>query len=330
MKKSTFIAACQMLSAKGEAPEWIHLIPAGPHIKGRDGRSFNMSKPLDVVAAFKKLGQDLPIDVNHSTEIKAPNGEASPAYGWVTDVEARADGIWGKVSWNKSGKAAVENRDYRYISPVFSAVKSTKEVVDLLSVALTNQPNLRLTALNSQANASEEESMNPELLKALGLDKDATEADVIKAANTLSAAVKSAEDKIKAANSARNTPDMAKFVPRGDLELAINRADVAEKKIEEQEAAKIDAEIETAINQAIKDGKIAPASKDFYAAACKQENGIENFEKYIETAPVIVDKNARGKDGAPDKAKTGKLTDVEKEVCSRLGIDEKEYLATEI
>jgi phage I-like protein len=70
------------------APDWVTLLPAGPDIAGRSGRRFQLPREAAeaVVAAFRTNGADLPVDLEHSTEIKGPKGEAAPAVGWIKEL----------------------------------------------------------------------------------------------------------------------------------------------------------------------------------------------------------------------------------------------------
>lgn len=137
------------LDVSGKAPGWIHLIPAGP-VVGRDGREWVNDSPQLILAAFAARGVDLPLDLEHSTELKAPQGEPAPAVGWIKDLQARAGEIWGRVEWTEAGRNAVESKSYRYVSPVFVFERESKRVVSLTSAGLTNRPNLFLHALNKQ------------------------------------------------------------------------------------------------------------------------------------------------------------------------------------
>lgn len=143
--------------ADGETPEWVQLIPAGPGIRGVDGRVWTMSDADKVVGTFRNRGIELPIDIEHSTQVKGARGEEAPAVGWIHDMEARATGLWGKVKWNTKGEALLRERAYRYLSPVFSAGKRTGAVTRMVSAALTNNPNLDLVALNREG--AEEETL---------------------------------------------------------------------------------------------------------------------------------------------------------------------------
>lgn len=136
----------------GQAPEWVELIPAGPKVTGRDGRSwvFDQASGQLVTTAFVGRSIDLPIDWEHATQRRAPQGQDAPAAGWITLLQLRIGALWGKVSWTPRGRAQVEAREYRYLSPVFDYETETGRIVALVSAGLANKPNLLLTALNNE------------------------------------------------------------------------------------------------------------------------------------------------------------------------------------
>lgn len=136
-------------SSGGHAPEWVELIPAGEVI-GRDGRRWVNNGPSAVLRAFQRNGADLPVDLEHATELKATKGEPAPAVGWVKELDIRDGTIWGRVDWNRTGSQLIVTRQYRYLSPVIVYEKSSGLIVGLTSVGLTNRPNLHLGALNTQ------------------------------------------------------------------------------------------------------------------------------------------------------------------------------------
>jgi len=135
-----------------QAPEWVELVPAGEVI-GRDGRRWVNNNPFAVVQAFQRNGVDLPVDLEHATELKAPKGEAAPAVGWVQELREMDGAIWGRVTWNRTGSQLIATRQYRYLSPVILYGKSNGVIAALSSVALTNRPNLHLQALNQHGEA---------------------------------------------------------------------------------------------------------------------------------------------------------------------------------
>ncbi len=60
---------------------------------------------------------------------------------WIGELQARPDGIWGRVEWTESGAALMGDKAYRGISPVFTHSKDGA-VTRILRAALTNTPNL--------------------------------------------------------------------------------------------------------------------------------------------------------------------------------------------
>ncbi len=263
------------------APEWIELVPSGQAVKGYDGRQWKNDRPEDIVAAFNADGRRIVIDTEHATVHKAPAGDAAPAVGWIEAMEVRDGAVWGRVAWNAAGAEAIGRRAYRYYSPVYIYEKSTGRIVALHSVGLTNRPNLRLAALNQQTH-NPEEAMLKKLLKALGLAEDATEDQAVNAVQTLQA------DLATAANRAK-TPDLSLFVPRADYDATLARATNAEKALADKQAADLDEAINREVDAALRAGKITPATKDYYMAWCRQENGLDEFKKFVAAAPVIGD-----------------------------------------
>ncbi len=83
------------------APTRIKLLTPSPII-GRNGRQYSFNVE-EVLTNFEKNKLEIPIDINHSTELKAPKGEEAPALAWVKSLEADIDGsIWGNVEWNNT------------------------------------------------------------------------------------------------------------------------------------------------------------------------------------------------------------------------------------
>lgn len=146
----SIVALCTELAGGNSVPEWVELLPAGPVIRGRDGRQWTLKNPQGIAQAFSAQGIALVIDYEHSTEVVASKGLEAPAAGWVNEVAVRDDGsVWGKVEWTERASNAIAAREYRFLSPAFHH-SPDGEITRFSSVALTNKPNLELTALNSQ------------------------------------------------------------------------------------------------------------------------------------------------------------------------------------
>lgn len=185
-RPTTLTALCSALPIASGAngadavPEWIHLLPAG-EIRTVDGRGpYAVSSMQALIEASLPAGAKLALDEMHATDKGAPLGLPAPARGWIVELQAREDGLWGRVEWNPSGRALMEDRAYAGISPVImhsAAGKGALKVLKVLRASLTNTPNLEgLTALHS-------EEVNPmdwkaKLIAALGLDSGADDAAV--------------------------------------------------------------------------------------------------------------------------------------------------------
>jgi phage I-like protein len=289
---------------RGEIPARIQLLPPGPNITGRDGREWIMKNSEAVAAASNAHLPRLSIDENHAVDLKAPKGESSPAFGWFFNVAAEANGsVWADVEWTKRGIEAVANLEYRYLSPVIR-YNEKGEVTALLRAALSNSPNLDLQSLNSEspetappAGPAKEHNDMEKILAALGLPAGATEDEAV-------AAIAALGEK-NGLNAAKpQTVDLAAYAPRADLAAMEARATTAEKQLADLNAAKFKAEVEGVIDQAVKDRKIAPASRDQYLSLCATSEQLENLKKVFAASPAVIGEGAQAPAGTPPGSQT--------------------------
>lgn len=305
----TITALCfnMMPMEAGATGIWLPMVPAG-NFQGLDGRSWTNNNPDAVVARFIKKR---PFDMEHSTHIKAPKGEPAPAYGWITKAENREGEVWAFVEWNVEGAEVLEKKKYAFYSPSFSYDPSG-QVLALVSAALTNDPNLDVPALNRK----EDNPMKlPQLIvAALGIAAEATEEQAVVAINALK------QDKDIALNRA-NQPDLNKFVPIETHSVALNRASTAEAALK----AIADKEIDALVQTAITEGKVAPANKDMFIGMCRTEGGIEQFKKFVGSAPAIAN-NSQTKPPVDEKGKPV-LEEHEIAMCRKMRVTHEEYVA---
>lgn len=291
-------------SPDGLLPDWVPLIPVG-EVVGRDGRAWRNPAPEQVIANTKATNRQQPLDYEHSTELKAPKGEEAPAAGWFTDYRLNNGFIEGKLELNARGLASVANREYRYLSPVFRYDQAGR-IHDITSAGLTNTPNLLLPALNQEQSSlqpvlpqPQEYSMTLEellakLRAALGAGDGASAEELLAAIETIKTTQKEA---LQQAQN-RELLSLDKYVPRGDYDTVLQRAANAEQKLAETAKAELETAINHEIDQAIALGKIAPANKGFYQAACRQSGGLESFKAFVAQAPQVVGGGVTG--GKPD------------------------------
>lgn len=302
-------------SADGKAPEWIELIPAGPTVLGRDGRTWlfdDLAQGL-VLDAFTSRGIDMVVDWEHASEILAPAGQPAPASGWVDQLEIRDGALWGHIAWTPTAAAQVASREYRFLSPVFDYDLAFMRISRMVSVGLTNKPNLFLTALNHEAQ-EHHVPLPIALCSALGIAESATENEAIAAATQL-----------KAAAAARNSeqPDLNRFVPRPDFDAMQTRALNAEAAVVTHQRAERDSAINVEIDAALKAGKITPATVDYHRAACSEQGGLDRFREYVKAAPSVADPTDLG-NRQPETTATA-LNAEQQAVCAQFGLDPVEF-----
>jgi len=307
------------LNFEGEIPSRIMLVPADKIIKGRDNREWKNLNPKLVALNSNTRLPLLPIDENHSTDLAAPHGGASPAFGWMKDLCADETGaVWADVEWTERGREALNKKEYRFISPVFQHSEKG-EINCILRAALTNAPNLNLPALNSERleNTRKENLMDKALCAALGLPETATEAEAIAAVSALKTSLNTAQPKPQGV-------DLSVYAPRTDLTAMQGRAEAAEKELAALNSAKLKAEGEAAVDQAIKDRKIAPASKAEYVALCSTQEGLDSFKKIMATTPAVIGDAHHVPPGTPPSVQTS-LNAEEITFAKSMGYSEEEW-----
>lgn len=342
------VAVCAFLGAVApeRAPaEWVQLVPIG-RFDGKDGRGpyiiRDKAHAQQVVAATLAYhrGADPVIDYDHQTDfgVKPDVGGTAPASGWMKEFQVRDDGIYARVEWTPAAQARLEAREYRYLSPVFT--HNQKGVVGvILRAGLVNAPNLQLAAV-----AAQQDVPNPQgnlmdrdaLIQALGLDENATDADIMAAVNSAQAARTQVsaialaagltaeakpQDVLTAVQSAQAkakdpaNPDPAKFVP-ADQVIALQTQLNALQDDRAREKA------ETAVDRLIEQGRLIPALRDW--AIAQHTADPAKFEEFAGKAPVVLEpgEGQRGKEAAEVT-----LTAEDKAVCAQMGLAEDVYLA---
>ena len=141
------VATCILELPPGDPPEWVQLMPGG-ELNARDGRRWKLTDAAAVVEASRRRAgaTDLVFDYGHQTDYARENGQPAPAAGWIKELQARADGIWGRVEWTERAAAAIKAREFRYVSPTFGHTRAGV-VTEVVRAALTNNPALDLPAL---------------------------------------------------------------------------------------------------------------------------------------------------------------------------------------
>lgn len=328
--------------ADAPVPEWIHLLPVGPDLPTFDGRSFKMTDPAAVVAgSTAALGErPLPVDENHATDRLGDQGYSAPAVGWLEQFDARPDGIWAKVDWNKSGRALLEDRAYRGVSAVIRFDPKTREVLAITRASLINKPNMKgLQALNGESGMD----LLAKLTKALKLKDGTSEDAVVAAATKLAgdfealngqltsvttaaglAAGATAEALLGAVETLAKRPVSADAVNealQGELNAAIVR-------INELEGSGARTKAEAIVDKAIADkASGVSARRDWWVEQLMGENPSA-AEASLAALPRLGPSTTRQDPPGKDKTAAGELTADQLKISAQLGIDPKEFAKT--
>ena len=315
-------ALCRELPAADKAPEKIQLLPHRGEVNGRDGRRFFNGRPEALVQLFESEGHDLLLDYEHESE--SYGGKRAPAAGWIKKLEVDANGgIWGHVDWTPTGAAAVKNREYRYVSPAFFRDKEG-QILKFSSAAITNTPNLIMQALNRRGAEGNSSMDLKELCRLLGLSETATMSEILAAIGNLRETNTRLSSDLEAARNA--APSLDKFVPRADYDAALNKVSAAQAELHALKQERESDKVEAALNEALKAGKITPATVEYHRAQCKTDGGLERFQKFVEAAPSLGDPSDLGSKPPPGGGASTSLNAEERQVAKLLGQTEEEFL----
>lgn len=201
------------------------LIPYGvyPHRKGR--QRFEREQAENVVSQFRGGGasgliskvvnwvRGVPIYIGHP-DVPGREKEFTDkkAYGWAESMTAENDGLRIHIDWSKAGRALWEDKHYRYYSPYWGSdpVRGELHPAEMISVGLTNDPNIPVPALANDADegaeesdetprneANEEEAMKKELAEILGKEDTISDEDLLAEVKRIVKAAADNEEKEK-------------------------------------------------------------------------------------------------------------------------------------
>lgn len=331
-------ALCAALDLSADAvPELIHLLPAGT-IRTLDGRGpYHVADMQALIAHSLDAGGRLVIDENHATDLAAPEGRPAPAMGWIVALEARADGLWGRVEWTPAGRALVEARAYRGVSPVIAHDKAGA-VKALLRASLVNRPNIKnLTTLHQETDMD----LLARLIAALGLAASTSEDALVAAVTTLHQAGRdastalqaqlapivraaglgdgaTAEQLVTAIGALRAKPD-ATTITALQAEIAQLTTDLSSERDTRRRR-----EAETFVDAAIKEGRtgVKPLRDHYVTRHMTDPAGVE---KEISAMPKLVGRVIQ--EPAPRDGEIA-LNAEQRAVARMLGQDPKTYAET--
>jgi len=135
---------------------WYHIEPSGEHPNTRSGvvQVIDQAACESIVNRFNAAAQEGKLSHGHEMLVdhehfRHDEDKETRAYGWLSELQNRADGLYGKIRWTATGKPAVDGGDYRFFSTEYSpddlqvVNRETNRVrpLALSGLTLTNDPN---------------------------------------------------------------------------------------------------------------------------------------------------------------------------------------------
>ncbi|ORE85586.1 prophage MuSo2 protein [Aurantimonas sp. 22II-16-19i] len=304
MAVSTGDVVVALAAGIGAAPaqEWIKIAPRG-RVGTRDGRSYAFD-PEMLAARFNSDDVKVPVDFEHGTVYLASKGQRSDAIGWIEELVARDDGLYGRVEWLDAGKTALRARTHRYVSPTFPH-DAEGNAVFLHSVALVTAPALANMPALAGANPqqpSTDSAMSDKIAAALGLAAGTSEAAILAAIPGL--LKKLDEGKVVTAlglpASADETAVLSaiadlKKKPEGDLASLRAELSTTQTELAALQATTRKGVVDTLLDTALKEKRIYPAQRESYASLCATDAGLTQVSVLLAATPPAL--GASGLDG---------------------------------
>lgn len=291
--------------AGGVVPTEAHLLPAGTFraIDGRpygcDGWMLDAAIAAQVIARAAAQKTDILIDFEHQSLRAEWNGQRVEAAGWIprTFEWREGKGLFAtQIAWVDDTAELIRKKKYRYISAVFSYYEKTGEVLEIISVALTNTP--ALDGLDALADLARKHSV-------LSTQEDADMAD-----KEALAALTTERDGLKTQNAALTA----------ERDTLKTKLEAVEKEKTEAALASEKAKHAEVLQAALSDGRLVPAQKPW-----AEKQTLAALTEYLDaTSPVsLIQKQADGKEGGGNG-----LSQEEVAMCSRMGVSPEDFIKT--
>ena len=163
--------------------DWVQLSPYGdfPHAQGLQRVTFDAARAMErafntLASRAARLFAGAPMFVGHPDVPQFANQFTDRrAYGWIMALEARPEGLFGKMKWSAAGLELLANGHYKFVSPYWEARPVAEEngrpvfePTALISAGLTNEPNLPVWPLANTRHAPPPAKIQDAIADALG------------------------------------------------------------------------------------------------------------------------------------------------------------------
>lgn len=316
----------------------VQLTPAG-HFRAVDGRPFDADSwyidseiAARIIALAESRQTPFIIDYEHQTLLADKNGQPAPRAATFTRFEWREGvGLFAvDVKWTGRAEGFIEKGEYGFISPVFPYRKGSGEVLGFMHAALTNTPALdgmeevaSLAAAKFQASDTTQEDNlmeRSELIAALGLSADASDADIKSAIAALKLKADTADTQGETITALKQT----QFDPAQHIDLKTFEDTKAELATLKQ--ANLDSEVEALVTAGLDDGRLVKGQEAW--ARKLGASDIAALKQYLDDATglaALKGNQTKGKKPEGGEENT-QLSDTELAICTQMGLSPEEYL----
>ncbi|MDP2202276.1 MAG: phage protease [Methylicorpusculum sp.] len=313
------------IAAGATVPNEAHLLPVGP-FRSDDGRpedseawQLDAAIAANVIQRLRDRKNDTLIDYEHQSLRSEYNGQPVIAAGWFHDMHWReGKGLYATgVDWTAAAKQRITDKEYRFISAVFYYYSATGEILDVISVALTNTP-----AIDGLDGLGDDDGLAT-LSKRFSLPDLNPETTDMPTPQEELAALRVTHVQTETALA---TLTAERDTLKNQLAALVSESDTLKTQVAALTQAQADA-VQAADQQkhadllaaALTDGRLAPAQKPW-----AEKQSLAALTEYLEaTGPLpLVNKQA----GGDHKPAHAALTKEERDVMARTGVSEDEFL----
>ena len=212
-------------------------------------------------------GREILVDRDHASSKPGLDRDTS-AQGWASEFEVReGQGLFGKVKWSDIGKKLVENRVFRWLSPVFK-LGSDKKPVDMQAIALTNTPSqiLLKPVLNQAAGAEtaeeveKQEEFKPEETKDMDIEEiKKIVFDVLKEAGLATDGKAAVVEEVKREIAEEKLDKLEDEAEMKAAEALVESATAKEEEVKNEACGKVKDEVKNEVCDEVKKDEVIKA-----------------------------------------------------------------------
>jgi phage I-like protein len=354
-KKKTKTARLTVTIPGDAPPSEFRVFRKGINKTSKGDFLFDDAAARAVMAAYRKAGVDVMIDLEHLSLDSESASYDPDAYGWCK-LEIRNGELWAThVTWTEAGAERLQKKKSRYISPAFHYLTESGRITEIYNIAICAVPATHETPalvaaskrVGKDIGTLTIEVKKMEELKAiakkLGLSEDSTLEEVLAAIETLqdgggeeeteTTEDEETEETTEEEDDAETTAEIRKLSPKAQAEFMAARA--GNKALKER-LAKLEKNHEASERASLIAANIDKLPKELEEWAQSKETTIESLRHYFKKAiPVRREKlnqpkkpavKSRDEGGAAGDDEEVKLTKEDLRLCKQTGRSPEKFL----